>query len=174
MSSLLTGGNEMIAINQPPEEPKSKGNGGAVHRSDPPDTQLSRRRRQVRPERTAVLYVSQDLRCWETNEPALYDRDIAIDGLPYRRLDLEYYAWLKFKLDWAMGAFNSGRIGTVLFDEISRRFSAVYVWARGWCGEAALRHAEAAFNAQNYSPPPTSTRSKHFPRRSRRGPAGNG
>ncbi len=162
----------MIAINLPSEDPRPKGNGGADPRpnaSSPPpgDTQSSRRRSRVRPQRATALYVAQDLRSWETNEPDLYDREIAIDDFPYRRLDPEFYVWLKFVLDWAMDAYNSGRIDAALLEKFSRRFSAVHVWAKARFGVDALRRAEDEFDAQEYSPPPASTRSKRFPRRSR-------
>lgn len=141
-----------------------------LHPPRPPrSARSSRRRSGARAPKPTALYVALDLRQWETNEPELYARDIAIDRTPFRRLDPEFYAWIKFTLTWAMGALHSGRIDAAKFEEISRRFSAVYVWARERFGEEALGRAEDGFDPQKYSPPPTSTRSKHFVRPPRRG-----
>lgn len=47
--------------------------------------------------RSVAMYVSTSLEQWITNEPAVFARDVQIDDTAYRRLDPEYYAWLRSK-----------------------------------------------------------------------------
>ena len=46
-------------------------------------------------ERPAVWYVSTTLGIRTVRKPEMWARDIQIDGIPYRRLDPDFYAWLR-------------------------------------------------------------------------------
>jgi len=110
-----------------------------------------------------VLYVSLNLDIWET-EGELYGRDLAIDGVPYRRLDPEYYAWHLFHHIWDIGWLHAGRLDGVEFEKWSRKFAAIQNWAEAQFGKEALRIAVGRLDPQKYSPPPTTMRSPHFPK----------
>lgn len=113
--------------------------------------------------RSTALYVSLNFDIYET-EGELYGRDLAIDGVPYRRLDPEYYAWNLFHHCWDLRWLHAGKSDGTEFEKASRRFAAIHVWAEEHFGEEALRAAVGRFDPQKYSPPPTTVRSDRFPK----------
>ena len=54
--------------------------------------------------RETVRYAVTNLESWETDEPHHYARDVGIDGTCFRRLDPDYYAWLRHKMELAKKA----------------------------------------------------------------------
>lgn len=51
--------------------------------------------------RGPALFAVTNLTFWETDKPRYYARDVGIDGACFRRLDPEYYAWLRHKMTLA-------------------------------------------------------------------------
>lgn len=100
-----------------------------------------------------TLYVATSLHSWPTDQPHRLARDVQINDTAYRRLDPEYYAWLRSRMNIARLAADAGRLRRGDFDELRVRFNAVHEWAIAHFGEDALRDAIGHFDARVYSPP---------------------
>ena len=64
------------------------------------------------------LFVSTVLDTWFTERAAAFARDVQVDDIAYRRLDPEYYAWLRSRMMLAKTAASAGQIGIDAFDEL--------------------------------------------------------
>ena len=100
-----------------------------------------------------ALYAATNLESWETDIPHGYARDVRIDGVCFRRLDPDYYTWLRYKMDLAKKAVDSGRITPEAFDELRARLNVIHFWAIDHFGEEALRHAVQTLDPKSYAPP---------------------
>ena len=105
------------------------------------------------PDGTA-LYAATNLDSWETDRPRHFARDVGIDGVCYRRLDPEYYAWLRHKMAMAKKAMESGRLDPAAFDGLRTRFNDIHAWAVARFGEDDLLAAVRSLDPKT-SPPPT-------------------
>jgi len=114
-----------------------------------------------------ALFAATNLAFWETDKPHYYARDVGIDGTCFRRLDPEYYAWLRHKMTLARKAADSGRLSAGAFEELRTRFNAIHAWAIERFGEDALRSAVQALDPKAYSPPSTETPGTAGPRTNR-------
>ena len=76
-------------------------------------------------QRESVLYAATNLKSWETGEPHRLARDVGIAGICFRRLDPDYYAWLRHKMDLAEKAAGSRRLSTQAFDTLRTRFNTI-------------------------------------------------
>lgn len=116
--------------------------------------------REPRPRcrRKAALYVATDLRSWETEEPRRHAADVDIDGTDYRRLNRQYYAWLRRMMDRAMRAYDACKMSDQAFEGLCARFSVVQTWAVGQWGDRRLRTSVAAFDAKAFTLPGTARR----------------
>ncbi len=112
-------------------------------------------RRKDDSRREPALFAATNLVFWETDKPHYYARDVGIDGTCFRRLDPEYYAWLRHKMTLARKAADSGRFPASAFEELRMRFNAIHAWAIEHFGEDALRSAVQALDPKAYSPPST-------------------
>ena len=99
------------------------------------------------------LFVSTALDKWFTEHAAAFARDVQIDDIAYRRLDPEYYAWLRSRMMLAKLAASAGQIGIDAFDELRHRFNTIHQWALDRFGEAALIGAARGFGHREYTPP---------------------
>lgn len=99
------------------------------------------------------LFVSTSLAIWATDQPEIFARDVQIDDMTYRRLDPDYYAWLRSRMNLAKLAAGAGRLSQDKFDELSERFNAVDEWAVAHFGEEALRDAVRNLDTRSYAPP---------------------
>ena len=102
--------------------------------------------------RETTLYAATNLESWETDEPHGYARDVGIDGTCFRRLDPDYYAWLRHKMDLAKKAAGAGRITAQVFDALRTRFNVIHAWAMEHLGEEALRSAIESLDPKRYAP----------------------
>jgi hypothetical protein len=100
-----------------------------------------------------ALYVSTSLATWRAGQPKGIARDFQIDDTCYRRLDPEYYAWLRSRMHMGKLASAAGRLPEKSFDELRAKFNAVHEWAMGHFGEAVLAEAVNNLNARDYQPP---------------------
>lgn len=106
------------------------------------------------PTRTSpALYVATDLDCWESEDPALYDRDVTVHGKLYRRLDPAYFAWLRHKVGLAGIACARGRISEAALEVVRQHFQRVHGWAVAHLDERALRESVKARRHRAYIPP---------------------
>jgi hypothetical protein len=101
----------------------------------------------------AVAFVSTSLYVWSTTEPERFARDFQINDTVYRRLDPEYYAWLRSRMAMAKAAAMAGRIDAGAFEELRVRFNAVHEWAIAAFGEARLLDAVRTADVRAYAPP---------------------
>jgi len=101
----------------------------------------------------AALYVATNLESWETLTLQYYARDVSIDNTCYRRLDPDYYAWLRRKMALARRAAGSGRISSSAFETLRIRFNDIHVWAMEHFGEDVLLSAAKTLDPKIYSPP---------------------
>jgi len=90
---------------------------------------------------------------WSTDEPERFARDFQINDTVYRRLDPEYYAWLRSRMVIAKRAASAGQIEAASFEELRLRFNAVHEWAVEHLGEDKLLAAVRALRPSDYSPP---------------------
>ncbi len=104
-------------------------------------------------QRESVLYAATNLKSWETGEPHRLARDVGIAGICFRRLDPDYYAWLRHKMDLAEKAAGSRRLSTQAFDTLRTRFNTIHAWAIEHLGEEALRSAVRSLDPKAYAPP---------------------
>ena len=56
------------------------------------------------------LFVSTSLATWTTANPEQFARDFQINDTVYRRLDPEYYAWLRSRMAVAKKAATAGHL----------------------------------------------------------------
>ena len=104
------------------------------------------------PRDDAALFVATNLVHFE-NERRLSNADLAIDGVCYRRLDPEYYAWLRTKMARARIAFEMGDLSEETFHRLHDAFNAIHDWAIEHFGEATLQRAFRWFKPRQYLPP---------------------
>jgi hypothetical protein len=100
-----------------------------------------------------TLFVSTSLEVWSTDEPQRFARDFQINDTVYRRLDPEYYAWLRSRMDLAKKAANAGQLNAAAFEDLRVQFNAVHEWAMGRFGEERLLEAVRKMRASEYKPP---------------------
>ena len=101
----------------------------------------------------AALFVSSALATWRTNTPDTFSRDFQINHTVYRRLDPEYYAWLRSRMQLGKLAAAVGHISQESFDDLRLKFNRVHEWAIEGFGEAQLLTAMGSLRASSYEPP---------------------
>jgi len=99
------------------------------------------------------LFVSTALEWWITDRTDAFARDVQIDDVAYRRLDAEYYAWLRSRMVVAKKAADTGQIETSAFEDLRLRFNVVHEWAVQCIGEEQLLRAVRAIRVGEYQPP---------------------
>lgn len=99
------------------------------------------------------LFVSTALEYWSTDQAAAFARDVQINEVAYRRLDPEYYAWLRSRMTLAKKAATAGQLGAAAFEDLRVRFNRVHEWAVEHFGEGRLLEAVRAIRAAEYVPP---------------------
>jgi hypothetical protein len=116
--------------------------------------------------------VATSLEIWSTDRPQWFARDAQIDDTVYRRLDPEYYVWLRSRMVLAKKAAAAGHLDTAAFEESRVRFNAVHGWAIRQFGEEQLLAALQSLATGDYEPPLAEEESKPVPlRRSARSAA---
>ncbi|HOK46105.1 MAG TPA: hypothetical protein PLK67_09250 [Bryobacteraceae bacterium] len=99
------------------------------------------------------LFVSTSLATWTTANPEQFARDFQINDTVYRRLDPEYYAWLRSRMSLAKKAATAGQLDAAAFEDLRVRFNRVHEWAVEHFGEGRLLEAVRAIRAAEYVPP---------------------
>jgi hypothetical protein len=105
-----------------------------------------------RPEQ-ADLWVSTDLVLWRPKNPNFIARDCQINDRCYRRLDPEYFAWLKLRMHAVKDAVDAGRISKEAFEEVRARFNAMQEQAVAIFGAKTLLEAVRGLDLDGYRPP---------------------
>jgi hypothetical protein len=99
------------------------------------------------------LFVSTSLTTWATANPEQFARDFQIDDTVYRRLDPEYYSWLRSRMVVAKQAASAGHLPPAAFEELRVRFNGVHEWAVEHLGAPRLVAAARAYRSGDYKPP---------------------
>ena len=99
------------------------------------------------------LFVSTSLATWTMANPEQFARDFQINDTVYRRLDPEYYIWLRSRMVAAKRAATIGHLDAAAFEDLRVRFNAVHAWAVEHFSEAQLLAAVRTFRAYDYKPP---------------------
>lgn len=99
------------------------------------------------------LFVSTSLATWTTANPEQFARDFQINDTVYRRLDPEYYAWLRSRMAVAKKAATADHLPPDAFEDLRVRFNAVHEWSVKYFGEAQLLAAVRTFRSCEYKPP---------------------
>jgi hypothetical protein len=99
------------------------------------------------------LFVATSLHVWSTGEPDWFARDFQINDTVYRRLDPEYYAWLRSRMVLAKKAATAGHLDAAAFEDLRVRFNAVHEWAVEHFGEDELLATVQTVRAGDYNPP---------------------
>ena len=99
------------------------------------------------------LFVATSLATWTTANPEQFARDFQINDTVYRRLDPEYYIWLRSRMVAAKRAASIGHLDAAAFEDLRVRFNAVHAWAVEHFSEAHLLAAVRTFRACDYKPP---------------------
>ena len=100
----------------------------------------------------SVLYVATSLETWETCTPEP-DQDAICEPCGFRRLDPEYYAWLRSRMVVAQKRYQAGRLRAGRYEELRARFNAVHAWAVERLGEPVLLEAVRTLDPRAYRPP---------------------
>jgi hypothetical protein len=104
--------------------------------------------------------VATDLSSWKTDQPFAFARDVQVDDAAYRRLDPEYFAWLRGKLALAKEAADLGRLDPAAFDELRNRFTRIEAWALDHFGAQTIMAAIRSLTPKAYDPPRAETESR--------------
>jgi hypothetical protein len=88
-----------------------------------------------------------------TDRPAAFARDVQLNDTAYRRLDPEYYAWLRNRMNMAKLAVLAGQLSQEAFDATRDSFNRIHEWAMNHLGEAALQEGVRTLDARDYHPP---------------------
>jgi hypothetical protein len=78
---------------------------------------------------------------------------VQVNGTAYRRLDPEYFAWLRSRVAVAKEAATLGRIDPTGFEELCGRFAQIETWALEHFGAQAILAAIRALEPRVYVPP---------------------
>ena len=79
--------------------------------------------------------------------------DLTVDGLPYRRLDPAYYAWLRSRMEKAKKAHQAGKLDAPSFAALRDKFNAIHDEAVRLFGESTLLHAVRSLDPKTYPAP---------------------
>ena len=101
----------------------------------------------------ADLWVSTDLVLWRPQDPSFIAQDCQVNDRCYRRLDPEYFAWLKLRMHAVKVAVDAGRISKETFEEVRARFNAMQEQAVAMLGMETLLEAVRGLDLDGYRPP---------------------
>lgn len=83
----------------------------------------------------------------------MYAQDVQINDRCYRRLDPEYFAWLRHRMGAVRKAFTAGKVPGIVYEPLRQRFNEIQGRAIDLFGEPALLGAIAAIDPEMYRPP---------------------
>jgi hypothetical protein len=99
------------------------------------------------------LWVSTDLRVWLPSDPSFIARDCQINDRCYRRIDPDYFAWLRLRVHAVKNAVDADRVSKDSFDELRLRFNAMQEQAIAIFGPETLLDAIRRLDLDGYRPP---------------------
>lgn len=99
------------------------------------------------------IWVSTDLQTWCPRNANRVSQECQINDRWYRRLDPEYFAWLKIRMHAVKAAVDVSRVLPEAWEAARAAFNAIQAHAIGLFGEELLLHTVRNLNAENYRPP---------------------
>jgi hypothetical protein len=108
-----------------------------------------------------VPWVSTDLQTIHPEPTWGLAPDCEINGRCYRKLDPEYFAWLRSRMVEVKSAHQAGQVEAAAFDELRARFNELQEIAIALFGEKALQNAIRASGSADYRPPAADALSGH-------------
>lgn len=100
-----------------------------------------------------ILFVATDLEFRKFDWVGTSDRDRKYDGKIFRRLDPEYFAWLRSRMVAARNAHQAGKLPDNTWDLLRTRFNQVQELAVQQFGDKALQTAISNLNPKTYDSP---------------------
>ena len=100
-----------------------------------------------------ALFIATDLTKLELDATSLDQTDIESNGRIYRRLDPEYFAWLRSQMEAARGWRECGKISAEAFDVLRTRFNEIHDQAIDLFGESSLLDAIQLMAPKSYQWP---------------------
>ena len=106
-----------------------------------------------------ALFVSTDLETTQFEWAITSASDVEYSGKIYRRLDPEYFAWLRSRMLAAQSAFKAGKLPETKWESLKNRFNPLQEYAVQKFGKEHLQQAFSQLSPQNYQPP------RHVPKK---------
>ena len=100
-----------------------------------------------------ALFVETTLDSWSTDQPQAFARDVQTNDTAYRRLDPEYYAWLRSRMNLVKSAHRAGQVDAKGYEALRSKFNTIHEWAMEHLDKQALSEAVRNLDARNYRPP---------------------
>jgi len=101
----------------------------------------------------AVLYVAPDFTSWVCDRPECFASDLTVNGVAFRALDPDYYAFLRHRMTQAKEAHVAGKLPQRLFDQQRFAFNAIHEWAIAHLAERDLLRSVDRMRPKHYDPP---------------------
>jgi len=101
----------------------------------------------------AAYFASTSLDLREVDNSDQQPQDIYVEYVCYRRVDPQYFAWLRRRMESARRAFDAGNLPKAQWDELRGRFNRLQDWAIAHHGKDALQAAIRSFDPSTYAPP---------------------
>jgi hypothetical protein len=99
------------------------------------------------------LFVSTDLDTAQFEWAVTSASDVEYNGKIYRRLEPEYFAWLRSRMLAAQSAFKAGKLSESTWESLKSRFNPLQEYAVQKFGKESLRQASRQISPQNYQAP---------------------
>lgn len=99
------------------------------------------------------LYVSPDLSFFEVPKRIEPPREFGFEGKQYRRLDPQYYAWLRSRFNLLEKLVDKRKLKSQDWAESVDRFAYIHDWAAKRSDHATLHKIAAETNVRTYQPP---------------------
>ncbi len=100
-----------------------------------------------------MLFVSTTLNSMNIDDLHSELKEVEHDRIMYRRLDPEYYAWLRYRMGVAEKAMRDGMLKTSAFNQTRVRFNSLHEWAVKQYGKPSLLDSIHRLNPDDYQPP---------------------
>jgi len=97
-----------------------------------------------------VHFIATDLTKLDQNSVTGDHTDIESNGRIYRRLDPDYFAWLRSKMEKARSCRDRGKVSADAFDTLRDRFNAIHDQAIALFGESSLLDAIQLLDPESY------------------------
>jgi len=102
------------------------------------------------PDATVTPFIATDLTTLDWPIMPTQLQDLEADGLTFRPLSPDYYAWLRHRMTIAKDHMERGKMPSATFDALRIRFNAIHDQAVGLFGESSLLDAVQLLDPESY------------------------